>query len=225
MDYSQGYSQDQLSSANTVKVQTWLKPLQRGLILKFWVDQYQQICPSCNPGPIWYWNKENSPIRCLGLRKSQKAQEAWKDEVARQISRQYLKVSTKRMLSRRLKQEFWQAAHPADKVSIIRQRCWQNYTKTPRISKTPKLLTTHLATAKSTWGSCSHFFRASTLLVFLWGLASRKTASDHRIPEIQKQKSALQPYFWLQKCTLFLRLPQKEYTDTNHKGLKYPPTQ
>lgn len=43
---------------------------------------------------------------------------------------------------------------------------------------------THLATARSTWGSCSHFFRASTLLVFLWGLASRKTASDHRTPGI-----------------------------------------
>lgn len=43
---------------------------------------------------------------------------------------------------------------------------------------------THLATARSTWGSCSHFFRASTLLVFLWGLASRKMASDQRTPKI-----------------------------------------
>lgn len=46
---------------------------------------------------------------------------------------------------------------------------------------------THLATARRTWGSCSHFFRASTLLVFLWGLASRKMASDHRTPAIQTQ--------------------------------------
>lgn len=40
----------------------------------------------------------------------------------------------------------------------------------------------YLATASKTWGSCSHFFRASTLLVFLWGLASKNTASAHRIP-------------------------------------------
>lgn len=47
---------------------------------------------------------------------------------------------------------------------------------------------TYLATARSTWGSCSHLFRASTLLVFRWGLASRKTASDHRTPEIQTHR-------------------------------------
>lgn len=40
----------------------------------------------------------------------------------------------------------------------------------------------YLATASSTWGSCSHFFRASTLLVLRWGLASRNTASAHRMP-------------------------------------------
>lgn len=41
---------------------------------------------------------------------------------------------------------------------------------------------THLATASRTCGSCSHFLRASTLLVFRCGRASRKIASDHRIP-------------------------------------------
>lgn len=40
----------------------------------------------------------------------------------------------------------------------------------------------YLATASKTWGSCSHFFRASTLFVFLCGLASRNTACAHRIP-------------------------------------------
>lgn len=39
--------------------------------------------------------------------------------------------------------------------------------------------------ASSTWGSCSHFFNASTLLVFRWGLASMKTASAHKIPEFE----------------------------------------
>lgn len=61
----------------------------------------------------------------------------------------------------------------------------------PRGSAPPWGHPTHLATARSTWGSCSHFFRASTLLVFLWGLASRKTASDHRTPAIQTEMLAL----------------------------------
>ena len=41
----------------------------------------------------------------------------------------------------------------------------------------------NLATAKSTCESCSHLFRASTLLVFLCGRLSIKIASAHRIPE------------------------------------------
>ncbi len=43
---------------------------------------------------------------------------------------------------------------------------------------------TYFATASSTLGSCSHFFKASTLLVFLCGCGSRKIASDHNIPEV-----------------------------------------
>lgn len=50
---------------------------------------------------------------------------------------------------------------------------------------------THLATASRTCGSCSHFFRASTLLVFRWGLASRKIASDQRIPKNQVERFRL----------------------------------
>lgn len=57
--------------------------------------------------------------------------------------------------------------------------------RSPR-SAAPQGLSTYLATARSTWGSCSHFFRASTLLVFLWGLASRKMASAHRTPETHR---------------------------------------
>lgn len=45
---------------------------------------------------------------------------------------------------------------------------------------------TYLATASKTWGSCSHFFKASTLLVFLWGLASKNTASAHKIPSSKR---------------------------------------
>ena len=41
----------------------------------------------------------------------------------------------------------------------------------------------YLATASSTWGSCSHLLRASTLLVFRCGRLSMKIASAHRIPE------------------------------------------
>lgn len=49
----------------------------------------------------------------------------------------------------------------------------------------------YLATARSTWGSCSHFFRASTLLVLRWGLASKNTASAQRIPNRKK---------WVLRC-------------------------
>lgn len=50
-------------------------------------------------------------------------------------------------------------------------------------------LESYLATASKTWGSCSHFFKASTLLVFLWGRASRNTASAHRIPSRQNHEN------------------------------------
>ena len=48
---------------------------------------------------------------------------------------------------------------------------------TIKTSKVP-----YFATANNTCGSCSHLFSASTLLVFLCGLASIKMASAHRIP-------------------------------------------
>ena len=59
---------------------------------------------------------------------------------------------------------------------------------------------THLATASSTWGSCSHFFRASTLLVFLWGRASRKMASDHSTPGVQTRRHHPQTQASAQTC-------------------------
>ena len=40
-----------------------------------------------------------------------------------------------------------------------------------------------LETARRTWASCSHFLRASTLLVFRWGFASISIARDQRRPE------------------------------------------
>ena len=41
-----------------------------------------------------------------------------------------------------------------------------------------------LETASSTWGSCSHFFIASTLRVFRCGFASISMASAHSWPEV-----------------------------------------
>ena len=42
---------------------------------------------------------------------------------------------------------------------------------------------TYFATASNTFGSCSHFLRASTLLVFLCGRDSMKMASAHNMPD------------------------------------------
>lgn len=44
-------------------------------------------------------------------------------------------------------------------------------------------MNTNFETASRTCGSCSHRFKASTLLVFLCGLGSRNIASAHKIPE------------------------------------------
>ena len=52
---------------------------------------------------------------------------------------------------------------------------------------------THLEAASRTWGSCSHFFRASTHFVLRWGLGSMKIASAHNVPELEHSCIAVNP--------------------------------
>ena len=71
-------------------------------------------------------------------------------------------------------------SHPLHSSWLTLKAYMWTWTDVQRI----RLATTYFATARSTWGSCSHFFRASTLLVFLWGRDSRKMASAHRMPAL-----------------------------------------